>query len=57
MVAVSSHSRVVESHLQLIHGFQQQTLSLIVKVFKGGLLVKEQSKKTVNRAGRIHVLN
>ena len=47
MVAVGSHSRVVERHLQLIHGFQQQTLGLIVKVFKRGLLVKERKEKTM----------
>lgn len=48
MVTVSSYSRVVESHLQLIHGFQQQTLCLIVKVFKRGLLVKEHKKKKLS---------
>lgn len=49
MVAVSSYSCVVESHLQLIHGLQQQTLCLIVKVFERGLLSKEQKRETVNR--------
>ncbi len=45
MVTVSSYSCVVESNLQLIHGFQQQTLCLIVKVFKRGLLEKKQKNK------------
>lgn len=42
VVAVSSYGRVVERHLQLVHGLQQQTLCLVVKVFKGGLLAEEQ---------------
>ncbi|TNN86771.1 hypothetical protein EYF80_002954 [Liparis tanakae] len=41
--------RVVESHLQLIHGLQQQTLCLIVKVFERGLLSTERKRETVNR--------
>lgn len=45
VVTVGPYSGVVESHLQLIHGFKQQTLSFIVKVFKRGLLVKTQEKK------------
>lgn len=45
MVAVSSHSGVVEGHLQLIHGFQQQTFSLIVEILKGGLLMKKWKKE------------
>lgn len=47
MVAVSSHSCVVESHLQFIHGFKQQALCLIVKVLKRGLLGKEQGKNKI----------
>lgn len=46
VVTVGPYSGVVESHLQLIHGFKQQTLSFIVKVFKRGLLVKTQEKKS-----------
>lgn len=44
MVTVRSYSCVVESHLQLIHGLEQETLCFIVKVLKRGLLVKEQIK-------------
>lgn len=45
MIAVGSHGCVIESHLQFVHGFKQQTLCLIVKVLERGLLMKEQSKK------------
>lgn len=55
MVTISSHSCVVESHLQFIHSFQQQALCFIVKVFKGGLLIKEEEKINLNSTehGRI----
>lgn len=39
VVAVRAHARVAEGHLQLIHGFQEKTFSLILKVLKGGFLV------------------
>lgn len=39
MVAVCADTCVAEGHLQLIHGLQEKTLSLILKVFKGGFLV------------------
>ena len=38
VVAVCADTGVTEGHLQLIHGLQQKTLSLILKVFKGGFL-------------------
>lgn len=44
MVTVSSYGCVIESHLQFIHGFQQQTLSFIVQVFKGSFLLNKQGK-------------
>lgn len=38
MVAVGAHVGVVESHLQLVHGLQEQTLTLVLQVLKGGFL-------------------
>lgn len=39
VVAVSADTGVTEGHLQLIHGLQKKTFSLVLKVFKGGFLV------------------
>lgn len=39
VVAVCADTGVTEGHLQLIHGLQKKTFSLILKVFKGGFLV------------------
>lgn len=41
VVAVSAHAGVVERHLQLIHGFQEQPLAFILQVLEGGFLPKE----------------
>lgn len=41
VIAVGPHGRVVERHLQLVHGFQQQTLGFVVQVFKRCFLFKE----------------
>ena len=38
VVAVGPDGGVVEGHLQLVHGLQQQTLRLVVEVLEGGLL-------------------
>lgn len=40
MVAVSAHAGVVERHLQLIHGLQEQPLTLVLQVLEGGFLPK-----------------
>lgn len=39
VVAVCADTCVAEGHLQLIHGLQKKTFSLILKVLKGGFLV------------------
>lgn len=39
VVAVGADTGVAEGHLQLIHGLQKKTFSLILQVFKGGFLV------------------
>lgn len=41
VIAVGPHSCVVECHLKLVHGFQQQTLGLVVQVFKRCFLFEE----------------
>lgn len=43
VVAVCADTGVAEGHLQLIHGLQKKTLSLILKVFKGGFLKFHQT--------------
>lgn len=42
MVAVGAHAGVVERHLQLVHGFQEQPLAFILQVLEGGFLPKEE---------------
>jgi len=55
VVAVCAARSVTEGHLQLIHGLQQETLALVLKVFKGGFLVvykkrfKSPQKITTNQ--------
>lgn len=39
VVAICADTCVAESHLQLIHGLQKKTFSLILKVLKRGFLV------------------
>lgn len=39
VVAVCADTGVAEGHLQLIHGLQKKSFSLILKVFKGGFLI------------------
>lgn len=39
VVAVCADTGVAEGHLQLIHGLQEKSFSLILKVFKGGFLI------------------
>lgn len=38
VVAVCADTCVAKGHLQLIHGLQEKTFSLILKVLKGGFL-------------------
>lgn len=38
VVAVCADTCVAEGHLQFIHGLQEESFSLILKVFKGGFL-------------------
>lgn len=38
VVAVGANAGVVEGHLQLIHRLQEQALTLVLQVLKGGLL-------------------
>lgn len=38
VVAVCADTCVAEGHLQLIHGLQKKTFSLILKILKGGFL-------------------
>lgn len=38
MVAVGAHAGVVERHLQLVHGLQEQPLTLVLQVLEGGFL-------------------
>lgn len=40
VVAVCTHGSVVERHFQLIHGFQEQTLTLVLQVLEGSFLPK-----------------
>ena len=54
MITVGSHCCVVERHLQLIHGFQQQTLCLIVEILKRGLLVMEQRERKMGWYNYLH---
>lgn len=46
MVAICPYRRVVECHFQFIHGFQQQTLCFIVKIFKRCLLLNGENRIT-----------
>lgn len=41
MIAVGPYGCVVERHLQLVHGFQEQTLGFVVQVFKRRFLFTE----------------
>lgn len=42
MVAVGAHAGVVERHLQLVHGLQEQSLALILEVLEGCFLSKRE---------------
>ena len=46
VVAVGAvHGGVAEGHLQLVHGLQQEALSLVLQVLKGRLLVGSRGKE------------
>ena len=47
VVAVGAHTGVVERHLQLVHGLQEQPLTLILQVLEGGLLPKVRGKRSL----------
>ena len=42
VVAVGAVDGVAGGHLQLVHGLQQEALSLVLQVLKGRLLVEER---------------
>ena len=49
MVAVRAHAGVVERHLQLVHGLQEQSLALVLEVLEGGFLSKRDGAAAKGR--------
>ena len=50
MVAVGAHAGVIERHLQLVQGLQEQPLTLILQVLEGGFLPRVGGQPLRQRA-------
>ena len=55
MVAVGAHAGVIECHLQLVHGLQEQPLALVLEVLEGGFLSKWEGATAKARGAGLRV--